>query len=67
MSFYQTLLDERNAATVLGLNPRTLAAWRHRGCGPPYVKISARCIRYRLVDLAVWADKRVQSSTAEDR
>ena len=60
---YQTpmLLDERQAATALGLTPRTLQSWRHRGGenAIPFVRISARCIRYRPEDLREWAAGRL--------
>ena len=59
------LLDERDAARALGLTPRTLQAWRNRGGGPAYVRISSRCIRYRLIDLEAWAAERVRTSTSE--
>lgn len=48
------VLKQHEAASVLGVSPRTLESWRHRGGGPKYLKISSRCIRYRLSDLLVW-------------
>ena len=33
-----------------------LAQWRHRGAGPPYVKLSNR-ILYRGVDIIAWLQK----------
>ena len=59
------LLDERAAAQALGLTPRTLQAWRARGGGPPYVRVSSRCVRYRVVDLDAWAAVRVRTSTSD--
>jgi predicted DNA-binding transcriptional regulator AlpA len=59
------LLDERAAAAALGLTPRTLQGWRHRGDGPPHVRISARCVRYRVEDLNAWAAQRVRTSTSD--
>lgn len=59
------LLDERAAADALGLQPRTLQEWRRRGGGPPYVRISQRCIRYRDQDLAEWAEERIRTSTSD--
>ncbi|HEY8535206.1 MAG TPA: helix-turn-helix domain-containing protein [Vicinamibacterales bacterium] len=60
------LIDEDEAAELLGLAPRTLQTWRHRGEGPPYVRISSRCIRYRVADLEAWAAGLVQRSTPDD-
>ncbi|MEN8374402.1 MAG: helix-turn-helix domain-containing protein [Gemmatimonadota bacterium] len=59
------LVDERDAAAALGLQPRTLAVWRSRGDGPPHVRISSRCVRYRVADLEAWAAERVRTSTAD--
>jgi hypothetical protein len=48
------LLNPAQAAALLGLaNPRTLAAWRLRRQGPPYVRVGA-VIRYDRGDLARW-------------
>ena len=63
---YQTpmLLDERQAAAALGLTPRTLQSWRHRGGenAIPFVRISTRCIRYRPEDLRKWAAERLRTT-----
>jgi len=51
------LADQNEAARLLGLkNPRTLAAWRLRRCGPPYRKLGKRLVRYDLADLRAWID-----------
>lgn len=51
-----TLIDQTQAARVLGLkNPRTLAAWRLRRCGPPFRRVGKRLVRYCLEDLLAWA------------
>lgn len=60
------LLDERAAATAIGMTPRTMQEWRRTGTGPPYVRISSRCVRYRPEDLAAWAAERVHSSTSDE-
>jgi len=59
------LLDEREAAAAYGLSPRTMQVWRARGEGPPHVRISNRCVRYRLSDLEAWAADRLRSSTSD--
>ena len=48
-------ITEKQAAKKLALAPRTLRNWRVRGCGPPFIRISARCIRYRVSDIEAWA------------
>ena len=59
------LLTEPQAAAYLNLTQRALQAWRCRGGGPRYVKISARAIRYRKSDLGLFVDERLRSSTSD--
>lgn len=60
------LYDERQAAAALGMTPRTMQEWRRTGEGPPFVRISSRCIRYRPNDLVTWAADRLRTSTNDD-
>lgn len=60
------LLDEQSAARFLGFTPRALQAWRQRGGGPQFVRISSRAVRYRKQDLVAWAENRLKRSTSED-
>jgi predicted DNA-binding transcriptional regulator AlpA len=41
-------------AEILGLKEDTLTAWRRRGQGPPYVRLSRRAVRYSARDLEAW-------------
>jgi hypothetical protein len=59
------LVDERTAAAMIDLTPRFLQERRRRGNGPPFVRISARCIRYRPQDLEEWAAHRLRTSTSD--
>lgn len=59
------LIDEKEAGKLLGFSPRTLQAWRVRGGGPPFIKVSDRCIRYREEDLYRWIEERRRSSTSD--
>ena len=61
----ETILNERDTATLLGLTARALQSWRMRGYGPPFVRISSRCVRYRREDLDAWLAARVVRSTSE--
>jgi hypothetical protein len=38
------LLNQRQAASLIGVSERTLECWRCRGGGPPFVKISRRAL-----------------------
>lgn len=54
------LMTQNEAARILGLkNPRTLAAWRLRREGPPYIRCG-RAVRYAAQDVMAWlAGRRV--------
>jgi hypothetical protein len=43
-------VDERKAASVLGVAVQTLRNWRHQRRGPMYVKMG-RSVRYQVNDL----------------
>ena len=60
------LMNEEQAAAFLGVTKRALQAWRINGSGSKYVRISARCIRYRKADLIEWSENRLQTSTSQD-
>lgn len=58
------LLSQRQVAARLGLSTRTIEGWRARGVGPPFLRLSARAVRYRAMDLEQWLDQR---RVAEER
>jgi hypothetical protein len=59
------LIDTEAAAEMLGRSPATLATLRVRGGGPPFVRLSARCVRYRVADLVDYVEERVVESTSD--
>lgn len=59
------LVRQEEAARLLGVSPRCLEAWRYKGGGPRFVRISARCVRYRRSDLHAWLEERLKASTSE--
>jgi DNA-binding transcriptional MerR regulator len=52
------LLPADEAARQLGVQPQTLAQWRHKGGGPAYVKFGNRVFYERAVLDAFIADHR---------
>ena len=48
------LVDEKEAAAILGASVQTLRNWRWRGEGPRVRKIGARLVRYHRADLAAF-------------
>jgi predicted DNA-binding transcriptional regulator AlpA len=59
-----TLLNETQAAELLGLSVRTLQNWRLRGGGPPYQKLG-RAVRYSLIKLRQWIAEGSRSNTSD--
>jgi predicted DNA-binding transcriptional regulator AlpA len=46
------------AARFLGLRPQTLANLTWQNSGPPYVRLSSRCLRYDRAELLFWMKAR---------
>ena len=63
--YWYAQINEKVAAAFLDLQTRTLQAYRQRGSGPQYISLSARCVRYRRIDLQAWANERLRRSTAD--
>lgn len=59
------LLTEQAASRRLAVEARTLQQWRVSGVGPPFVRVSRRCVRYREADLNSWVADRIKRSTSE--
>lgn len=58
------LMTRNEAAAYLNLAPQTLANWCAKGAGPAVVRISVRCIRYRLSDLVTFVNERTSREVA---
>ncbi|MFF2813736.1 helix-turn-helix transcriptional regulator [Streptomyces sp. NPDC058000] len=57
-------LTVRDAASYLGLSPRTLYVWRHRRQGPPSFRMGPRGrVMYRLVSLDEWIAEQERSDS----
>ena len=59
------LLPPPDAADYLGISIPKLNKGRCDGTGPAFVRISSRCIRYRIEDLDRYIAERIFKSTAE--
>ena len=51
-------LNRAEAAAFLGLRPQTLANLTWLNAGPPYIRLSARCLRYDRDELLAWMKAR---------
>jgi excisionase family DNA binding protein len=58
------LLNQSEAAKILGLSTRTLERLRLTGEGPPFAKLGRRVL-YRPADLNAWVAERIVRSTSE--
>jgi predicted DNA-binding transcriptional regulator AlpA len=59
-----SLIDQKQAARILGLSVRTLERHRIAGTGPRFARLG-RLIRYRQNDLIEWVDSKLRNSTSE--
>jgi hypothetical protein len=48
-------LSQEDAAVLIGVKPPTLAAWRHFGKGPRYIKVGRQAF-YLETDIESWMD-----------
>jgi predicted DNA-binding transcriptional regulator AlpA len=63
----QPLMNEHQAAALLGVAVKTLRNWRCRGDGPKFVKLGGgRLVRYRQSDLTDFIERDVRASTSEE-
>jgi excisionase family DNA binding protein len=60
-------LTTRQAATYLGVSPRTLEDWRFRGGGPVFRKIGRRIVRYQRTDLDAFLEHSARVNTGGGR
>ena len=61
----EILLSEKELARRTGTSHRTWAAYRCRGVGPKFIRLSSRCIRYKLSDVNDFLEINKRSSTTE--
>lgn len=52
----ENFLKEHQVAEVLGVSRSSLQKWRCRGCGPPFCKLGAKCVRYPESGLHKWLE-----------
>jgi hypothetical protein len=63
----EALLNEREAADFLGLEPMTLTTWRAQAREIPYVRLGHKTVRYRRADLVAWVMTNRHRVTLADR
>jgi hypothetical protein len=60
----RALVNETEAARILGISVKTAGRWRWAGKGPRFVKVGA-CVRYDLADLEAFIEAGRRQSTSE--
>ena len=60
------LLTTAQAAELLNYTEAALHAWRYRGGGPRFVRVSTRRVRYRKCDLLRWVEQRLTEPATDD-
>lgn len=58
-----------SGADLVKLTHLTTRFWESRrlsGDGPPFIRISAKAVRYRWGDVQQWLEKRVRTSTKDE-
>jgi predicted DNA-binding transcriptional regulator AlpA len=58
------VLNQKEAAKLLGVSARTLERHRVTGTGPRFTRLG-RLVRYRQCDLADYVDRNLRASTSE--
>jgi predicted site-specific integrase-resolvase len=53
-SSMERVWNSRETAEYLHVSVKTLEAWRQDGSGPPFVRYSSRCVRYRPEQVERW-------------
>lgn len=61
------LLNNMQAAALLGITPNTLKFWRHKGRGPQFIKLGdspQAGVAYDEADVIAWREARKFGSTS---
>lgn len=61
----ERVLNQKEAATLLGVSTRTLERLRVTGNGPRFTRLG-RLVRYRQCDLSDFIDSNLRTSTSQD-
>ena len=59
------LVNECEAAEILGLKVATLRRWRWAGSPLPFIKLAGRAIRYSAADLEAFIEAGRRTSTSD--
>ena len=58
-------VTESVAADILSISPRTLEKWRREGGGPKFIRMSHKCVRYRIADIEIFQEERLTDNNID--
>ncbi|MCG8007981.1 MAG: helix-turn-helix domain-containing protein [Candidatus Thiodiazotropha lotti] len=58
-------INTEEAAKFLGITTRKLEQMRQHGTGPVFVKVSPKCVRYRIKELVAFQEANLKQSTIQ--
>ncbi|MBV2091697.1 MAG: helix-turn-helix domain-containing protein [Candidatus Thiodiazotropha sp. (ex Ctena orbiculata)] len=58
-------INTEEAAKFLGITTRKLEQMRQHGTGPVFVKVSPKCVRYRIKELVAFQEENLKHSTIQ--
>lgn len=61
------IIDTNDLVRLTGLTKRFWESRRISGDTPPYIKLSARAVRYRWGDVVDWLNSKKCNNTSDDR
>lgn len=65
LSPFPDLLTPTETAKLLSVELNTLQKWRTLSQGPPYIKLSNKCIRYRRADIEEYIEANTKNAGAK--
>ena len=67
MAMGSELLKAKQTAELLGLKVNTLAHWRLKGIGPPWLRIGGHRVAYPARELSTWIQSQPRGGAPADK
>ena len=59
-------LNEREAAELIGISPKSLMRYRRSGIGPSFMELPTQRPRYSAADVKQWIENQIRAGTRQD-
>ena len=59
-------LDTAGVAEMLSVAPETVKRWRAEGGGPPFARVSHKCVRYAVSEVMAWMRQKSAASVGDE-